>query len=420
MFLQGKTAVAGLVLAVLAFAPLLGVGGCETGSRESAPQEAENVVLVIGDGMGEAQRDAVRLTSVGLDGELAMDSMPYSGLIHTNPADPGTVVTDSAAGGTAIAAGVKTYNGAVGVGPDREPVTTVLEEAAEAGKATGLVTTDQVTNATPAAFAAHVTNRNNQREIARQYIEESGPDVILGGGENQWYPAGEEGALPGSNPQEDDNTGSGDDLVEQAKEAGYEYVSDGNGLEAAESSKILGLFANSKMFRPGPEDKNASYDPAVPLYEMTQKALDVLSEDPDGFFLVVEEEAIDEMSHANNTALTIEAGQQLDRTVKTIKSFASSNPDTLVIVAADHETGGLSIEEANESDYSGGPGSGNSSEDGPFGVEGSDHEFMTDWTTTNHTGVSVPVTATGPGAERLVGMHENTYLHEAMMKALAL
>lgn len=417
--LQEKLTVTGLVLVVLAFAMLPSVGGCETDSQEAAPQKAENAVLVIGDGMGEAQRTAIRLTSVGLRGELAMDSLPYSGLINTSPEDPQAVVTDSAAGGTAIATGVKTYNEAVGVGPDKVPVETILEKASKAGKATGLVTTDQVTSATPAAFAAHVTSREAQGEIARQYIEESKPDVILGGGENQWYPAGEEGAFPGARPEED-STGSDGNLIELAQGAGYDYVSSEKELESAEGPKVLGLFANARMFRPEPEGEGADYDPLVALPEMTKKALDTLSEDPEGFFLIVEEEAIDEMGHENNAPLMIEAGQQLDKAVEVVKSFAERNPDTLILVTADHETGGLAIEETEESDYSDEPDSGNSTEDGPFRVKGSGYRFMVDWTTMNHTGVSVPVTAMGPGAERLVGIHENTYVHEVMVRALSL
>lgn len=413
----GETTAAGLLTAMLSCAMLISVAGCELTSEKESPQKAKNVVLVIGDGMGEAQREAIRLTSVGLKGELAMDRLPYSGSIRTAPDDPEAVVTDSAAGGTAIATGVKTYNEAVGVGPDEEPVETILEKAGKAGKATGLVTTDQVTSATPAAFAAHVTSRNDQREIARQYIEESKPDVILGGGENQWYPAGVEGAYHGSRSEES-SKGSNDDLIERAQEAGYEYVSSKDELESAEGPKILGLFASARMFRPEPEGKGAEYDPAVPLHEMTRKALDTLSEDPDGFFLMVEEEAIDEMGHENNARLMIEAGRQLDKTVKAVKSFARRNSDTLVIVTADHETGGLAIEEADESDYSSEPGSGNASEDGPFSVKGSEHKFMADWNTTNHTGVSVPVSAAGPGAERLVGVHENTFIHKVMAESL--
>src|SRR4051794_25131602 len=134
--------------------------------------------------MGRVQRDAARLVG----GALAMEELPFSGIVGTGCADPVATVTDSAAAATAIATGVKTYNGAIGVGPDGQSVPTVLELAKQAGKSVGLVTTCQVTDATPAAFASHVSNRIDQREIARQFIEETRVDLILGGGGRWWLP----------------------------------------------------------------------------------------------------------------------------------------------------------------------------------------------------------------------------------------
>jgi alkaline phosphatase len=163
-------------------------------------------------------------------------------------------------------------------------------------------------------------------------------------------------------------------------------------------------------------------DPVVSLPDMTQKAIEVLSQDPDGFFLMVEEEGIDEMAHQSNEELVVKAWQQLDEAVKVGQSFAADDPDTLVIVAADHETGSLAIEDTNEiqSDpaYPNESGAGRTSEDGPFQVADSDKKFLVDWTTTNHTAEDVPVTAMGPGGENLVGVYENTHIHDAMTEAL--
>src|ERR671920_2198495 len=193
-------------------------------------------------------------------------------------------------------------------------------------------------------------------------------------------------------------------------------------MQAASGPRILGLFANEEMFRQAPEDENPVYDPTVPLPEMTQKAIDVLSQNPNGFFLMVEEEGIDEMAHQSNAELVIEAGQELDAAVKVGKSFAQSDPDTLVIVAADHETGSLAIEDTNEiqSDpaYPNESGAGQTAEDGPFQVAFSDKKFLVDWSTTNHTAEDVPVTAMGPGSENLTGVYENTHIHDAMVEAL--
>src|SRR5215211_9138533 len=157
---------------------------------------------------------------------------------------------------------------------------------------------------------------------------------------------------------------------------------------------------------------------------MTQKAIDILSQDPNGFFLMVEEEGIDEMAHQSNAGLVIKAGQQLDEAVKVGQNFAAGDPETLVIVAADHETGSLAIEDTNEiqSDpaYPNESGAGRTAEDGPFRVANSDKKFLVDWTTTNHTAEDVPVTAMGPGGQNLVGVYENTHIHDAISSALFL
>lgn len=379
---------------------------------------AENVILFVGDGMGASARDAGRLSKVGLEGELVMDSLPYVGMLSTDSADPEGFVTDSAAAATSLASGIKTYNGAIGLDVDGNRVQTLIERAERAGKSTGIVTTAQVTDATGAAFGAHVTNRSEQSEIARQYIEETGVDVLLGGGEDFWYPEGDPGAFPDS-PPEDPDEGSRSNrgnLVERAEELGYEYVNDARGLRRADDGKLLGLFANAEMFQQRTEaEGGAGYDPVVSLRAMTRKAIATLSEDDDGFFLVVEEEAIDEMAHSNNAALTIEGVKELDRAVRVGKRFAQRT-DTLLAVTADHETGGLAVEDTDPEDES---GDGDSAEDGPFPVPGSKFEFNVDWTTTGHTNADVPLTAMGPGAKRLMGHYENTHVHDAIRAAMS-
>ena len=165
------------------------------------------------------------------------------------------------------------------------------------------------------------------------------------------------------------------------------------------------------MFQARHEIEGDVYDPVVPLTEMTRKAIDTLSRNPEGFFLVVEEEAIDGMSHQNNAKLMLEAGRQLDEAVGVAKAYAEDNPDTLLIVTADHETGGLAVEGTNEDDAS-------LDADGPFAVNGSDQEFSINWTTRGHSAVDVPVTAMGPGAADLTGVYENTHIHDVMKGSL--
>jgi alkaline phosphatase len=415
-------AVLSVMVGAIACGALAGAGGAQ--DVASTEERAKNVIIFVGDGMGTSHRDLIRYGNVGTEGELAMDDMPYAGRSQTYPDDPKAFVTDSAAGGTAIATGVKTFNGAVGVDADGNPVTSVLERAEQSGKSTGLVTDSQVTDATPASFGAHIENRDLQSEIALQFLEDSRPEVILGGGEDYWYPEGDAGAFP-DEPKidpEEKSAGTKGNLVERAEGLGYEYVTDASGLQAASGNKILGLFANEEMFQQAPEGEGDAYDPTVPLPDMTSKAIDVLSQDPDGFFLMVEEEGIDEMAHQGNAGLVIEAGQQLDASVEVARDYAAQDPSTLVIVAADHETGSLAIEDTNEiqSDpaYPNESGEGRSSEDGPFTAANSDKQYLVDWTTTNHTAEDVPVTAMGPGGEDLVGVYENTHIHDAMLSAL--
>ncbi|NEY18459.1 alkaline phosphatase [Bacillus ginsengihumi] len=381
--------------------------------RPSSKQKAKNVILFVGDGMGAAHRNAIRLATVGLGKELAMNSMPYAGLVHTSST---SAVTDSAAAATAMASGVKTNNGAIGVDANKKPRKTVLEAAKAAGKSTGLVTTSQITDATPAAFAAHVQDRSMQSEIAKQYLENK-VDVLLGGGEDYWYPAGTEGAYqdyPAKDTTEA-SKGTEGDLVNKAKKIGYQYVTNADQLKKARSGRLLGLFANEEMFEQRPEGQGDLYDPTVSLPTMTEKAIDTLSKNKKGFFLMIEEEAIDEMSHENNAKQMIKAGQQLDKSVSIAKEYAKKHPDTLVLVLADHDCGGISVESVDSQDES---GDGISKEDGPFNIPNSKEDFMIDWTTSGHTAVDVPLTATGSGAELFKGTYENTYIHDALLKAM--
>lgn len=389
----------------------------DRGDRDGG--RAKNVIFLHGDGMGASQRELIRLATVGRDGDLAMNRLRYAGLVQTDPDDPSEPVTDSAAGATAFASGVRTFNGAIGVDTDGRPVPTLLERARAAGKATGLVTTAQVTDASPAAFGAHVSDRAQQSEIARQYLEESKPDVILGGGEDFWYPAGEPGAHPDNPPADPSEQSKGDrgNLVARAEALGYEHVTTREALGRSDARKLLGLFANEEMFQQRPEGEGDLYEPTVPLDEMTAKALDVLRRDRNGFFLMVEEEAIDEMSHRGNARLTIEAGRALDRTVEVAVRFAATHPGTLIVVAGDHETGGLAIENVNEADES---GEGTTAEDGPFAVAGTDLQFSVDWTTGDHTGETTPLTAQGPGARALARVQPSTHVHDAILRAMRL
>ncbi|AIQ32623.1 alkaline phosphatase [Paenibacillus sp. FSL P4-0081] len=406
--------------AATAAAALLVSGVVTTGSSsnqaDAATSKTKNVILFVGDGMGTAQRNAIRLATVGEKGNLAMDSMPYVGLIHTSSTVP---VTDSAASATAYASGVKTYNGAIGMDADKKSVATLMEYAKKAGKSTGVVTTSQVTDATGAAFGAHVEDRSKQSDIALQLLTKSRVDVLLGGGEDFWYPAGQPGKFP-DEPAEDPSEkskGTQGNLVEKAKQLGYSYVSTKTDLQKAKGSKLLGLFANEEMFQQNEEGKGDIYKPVVSLAEMTKKAIDTLDANSKGFFLMVEEEGTDEFAHKNNAKMTIKSGQELDKSVQVAKDYAKKNPDTLVLVLADHETGGFSIEAVDAEDES---GDAISQEDGPFAIANSKLNFVVDWTTSGHTAVDIPVTAMGKNAQLFTGVYENTLIFDKLLQSMGL
>jgi alkaline phosphatase len=403
-----------------------------TASTED-PRRGRNAILLIGDGMGHAHRLGGQLLSAGRDGRLAMDRLPAAGVMNTLSADPALFVTDSAAAATALATGVKTSNGAIAIDLDGRPRSTILELAKGAGKAVGLVTTCQVTDATPAAFAAHVPHRSDQSEIARQYLEESGVDVVLGGGAAHWLPVGAPPLfpiafdLPGAAAET--SRGKAGDLIARAAELGYLVATTAAALETAvaepTTSRLLGLFANQELFRQFPEGQGDNYDPPVTLADLTLAAVRVLSRNPNGFFLMVEESAIDRMAHRNNAALTLKGVLELDRAVQVALDFAERRDDTLVVVTADHECGGLAIAGSDDPPYPYEPGGGLldavlAGEDGPFPVLDSDQGFVMGWATTGHTAATVPVTATGPGAKGLIGVYDNTHLFGVVTRALGI
>ncbi|MEK6222717.1 MAG: alkaline phosphatase, partial [Chloroflexota bacterium] len=245
----------------------------------------KGIILFIGDGMGNAQRTAGRWVTVGQNGIMAMDRMQVSGWMSTaayqNP------VTDSAAAATAMATGYITRNGRIGVDADEVAVPTILEQAKQRGWATGLVTTTPISHATPAGFAAHTTSRNNYELIASQMLNLE-VDVMLGGGEEIWLPSGTPGCNPGNGTRDD-----GRNLVEEAIGAGYTFVCSPAELAAVDTSnvsRLLGLFARDGLVRP--------HSPS--LADMTRIAIEILSRDEDGFFLMVEGGQIDWAGHDND------------------------------------------------------------------------------------------------------------------------
>lgn len=387
-----------LAPALLALLPLA-LAGCGSQDLVADPEyefvaKARNIILFIGDGMGEGPRSAARWAKVGPQGKLAMDEMPASGWSRTRSAGGGE--TDSAAGATAIATGTKTTNGAVSVDPQVNAVTTILEVARSRGKAVGLVTTTQLTDATPAAFAAHAPSRGLSDEIAAQMIQ-AGVDVLLGGGEDKFLPSTESGCYPAAGERQDRRN-----LIAEAQAIGYRYLCRPASLaqvDPAATPRLLGLFADGLVARPpdGPS-----------LAEMTRLAMAILSADPQGFFLMVEGGLIDKAGHGHHGANSIQDTIALDEAVAVAREFAAGAPETLIIVAADHDTGGLDLHPT---------ATGALGEQGPFytpeGVP-----FYLVWTESGHTTRDVPVTAQGPSSDAIQGTFENTYLFDVMLNAM--
>jgi alkaline phosphatase len=405
-------AIAAALLLALALAASAACGdGEETPDARTDRGTAKNVILLIGDGMGAPHRAAARLYSVGREGDLVMDTLPIAGMARTWSTE--SVVTDSAAAGTALATGVKTFNKAIAVDPSENPVPTILEKAQEAGKSVGLVTTVQLAHATPASFAAHNADRDDYLGIALDMFNHD-VDVLLGGGEDYLLPVG----TPGCYPDDGDRTDNRN-LIDEAVAKGYEYVcneADFDAVDPSVTNKLLGTFADTAMARP--------YAPS--LAEMTATAIAILSNNPEGFFLMVEGGQIDSAAHISDGLNTIGDTLGFDQAVKAALDFQVENPDTLVIVTADHSTGGLAVVDTPPGEACPEPLPDDPrecknalQEDGPFEESGG-VKFWLDWSSVSHTGDDVPVTAIGPHAIDLAGYYENTHIFQVMREALAL
>ncbi len=290
---------------------------CDQYRAEGAGQ-AKNVIIMIGDGMGLNQIYAARVKVNGPQQPLALESLPHRGLVTTCSLS-GT--TDSAAAGTALATGHKAVNGDISLSPQGEKWQTVLELAEKLGKRTGLVTTATITDATPAVFGAHVPARADQSGVAQDYLTETKPNVLLGGGRRRFSGA----------------------QMKTALADGYAIVADLPGLEKLDpdrTERTLGLFAVNNMtyetdFQPGSTEPH--------LHEMAAFALKELEQDPKGFFLMIEGGQIDHACHEGNLDKSIAETLEFNRTVQMVLDWIGNRTDTLLLITADHETGGLTI-----------------------------------------------------------------------------
>lgn len=337
---------------------------CSQFSSSKKSPKIENIILLIGDGMGVAEVYAAISSS---SETLNMEKSKHIGFAKTFSLTD--KITDSAAAGTALATGNKTKNGVIAQDTLGNIFTSILEIAEKYGYATGLVSTSAITHATPASFIAHDISRGNYEAIAADFLDID-IDVFFGGGYNHF------GLRADSLNYIDSLTANGYHVARTIEDA-----------ETSVSDKIAGLFyeVHPPKYSEGRGDM---------LPRATQKALDILSKNEKGFFLMVEGSQIDWAGHDNDTKYNVEETLDFDRTLGIVLEFLKNNPNTLVVVTADHETGGMALT-SKTGDYL--------SSDATFATGG-------------HTSIMVPVFAYGAGAELFTGIFDNTEFFAKFMK----
>lgn len=331
----------------------------------------KNVIFLIGDGMGLPQITGAMYMN---NNKIAFERFQNIGFHKSHSSD--NLVTDSAAGATAFASGVKSYNGAIGVNDKKEPVPTLLEEAEAAGMATGMVVSSSITHATPAAFIAHVSGRENKEQIALSFLD-TPVDIFIGGG------------LDAFTRRTDERN-----LVEELEAKGYE-ISDFfrkhiSQLNVTTENNVGYFTANGE---PLPVREGRDYLPAA-----TDKALTFLKDRSDkGFFLMIEGSQIDWGGHANDANYVVTEMLEFNKIIHQCLDFAQREGNTLVVVTADHETGGFAVN----------PGS-------------KLNDIEVAFTTKSHTALMIPVFAAGPGSSLFRGIYENTDIYFKLKNLMGL
>jgi alkaline phosphatase len=331
----------------------------------SEPKHAKNIILLIGDGMGLAQMYSAYTANFGI---LNMLRCPYIGLSRTCSID--NYITDSAAGATAMATGQKTKNRMIAIDTLGKPLKTILEISKEKGLAVGLVATNSITDATPAAFISHTIDRKMSEYIALDFLK-TDIDVFVGGGKNYFTLRKD-----------------GKNLTNDLKNKGYQVLYNFDSINNISSGKLAGFTSD--------EDNPAILKGRGDiLVKSTNTAIRLLSNNKKGFFLMVEGSQIDKGGHENNSQKVISETLDFDHAVGVALDFAAKDSNTLVIITADHETGGLSLTDGSLKNGT----------------------SIVSFSTKHHTGIPVPVYAFGPCAEKFTGFYDNTEIFRKMMTA---
>ncbi len=371
----------------------------------SEKPQVKNVIYLIGDGMGLGSVSSVVLTS---EGQTGFEMAPVIGLAETSSAD--NHVSDSPAGGTALACGELTINGHIGLDPDGKPLESILKKAQKFGRKTGIVVNTVLTEATPAAFYGHVPHRSHSHELARQFVEESGVDVAIGSGLSVFI-----------------NRPDSVDLTESLINKGYDVYLDWQSVLETDSDRFVGILPMDYVHRRNEKAKTAGAadgaevcfaaklaasegsvvndslglrEPELYLEKAVAKAVATLDKSDEGFFLVVESAIIDGYAHNNDSEGLIVEMTEFDRTLKYLVDYVSRTPETLLVVVGDHETGGVSV------GYN------------SHGVAQTEPLKLT-FSTKGHSGVLVPVFAYGEGAEefgKVLKNYEIPHIIETLMK----
>ena len=313
----------------------------------------KNIIVMIGDGMGLEQ---VSCGWVLNGGHLNLDNFLYTGFSRTYATD--RLITDSCAGGSALATGVKTKYYYMGVDPEGNPVQSALRRAQEKGMKTGVAVTCRINDATPLDFVGHSLDRDDEETNAAQFVD-SDVDFLTGGGIRFWQ-----------------NRADGRDLVQEMVDKGYTFVDNREDLNKVHEGRVLGLFA--------PLEMEPALDRGPVLEDCAMKAIELL-DNKKGFFLMIEGSSIDDWCHKKKVGYMAEELFDFDRTVGKVLKWAEKDGHTLVVVVADHATGGLTL----------------------LGGSLEERSVKVNFSTKGHNGILVPVYAYGPHAEEFVGIHEN-------------